>query len=132
MRAIPGMAMALAVAASAVPAWADNHRPEDWPEDSAMSLGRKAEHRLAVAEKDLERAYRELTKSLAQDAADALAKRRLIASQRAWIAHRNANCVLYGEVSGGASIWKSAHEADCRADMTEARAKELKGLIRED
>ena len=49
----------------------------------------------------------------------------LLAAQRAWLAYRDAECVLEGYEFRGGSAAPMAH-AQCRAALTEARTRALK------
>jgi uncharacterized protein YecT (DUF1311 family) len=112
-----------------LPAQADNHRPEDWPEGSAMHLGRTAQIELAAADARLNAVYRQLMDSLPADGDDDHPRRTLRAAQRAWIAFRDAECALVGEARGGMRMWKSALDTQCQAQLTQARAARLEELL---
>lgn len=112
-----------------LPALADNHRPEDWPEGSAMHLGRSAQIELAAADARLNAVYRQLLDALPADAGDEHPRKSLRAAQRAWIAFRDAECALVGETHGGMRMWKSALDTQCQAQLTQARAARLEELL---
>ncbi|WP_293883758.1 lysozyme inhibitor LprI family protein [Sphingomonas sp.] len=53
----------------------------------------------------------------------------LLAAQRAWLQYRDRQCVVEGlEVSGGSM--QPMVIANCRARMTDARTKQLAGLVK--
>lgn len=56
-------------------------------------------------------------------------KRGLIEAQKAWIKYRDANCDFYGDIYGGAPVWRSAESLNCRVTMTEIRTKELQKYL---
>ena len=108
---------------------ADSHRAEDWPEGSAMHTGRKAQDRLAEADKQLNDAYRSLLRAMPKDESDHYPRKALIAAQRAWISYRDAFCDLEGELGGGVRMWKSTFSTICLADLTEARTSQLREML---
>jgi uncharacterized protein YecT (DUF1311 family) len=102
-------------------AFADYHRPEDWPEGSAMHTGRSAQVSLAAADKRLNEVYQKLLQSLPADEPDNFQKKTLKEAQRAWITFRDAE--------GGVRMWKSAFDTACQSHLTEERVKRLEGLL---
>ena len=111
------------------PSLADNHRPEDWPEGSAMHTGRTAQRELAAADARLNAVYRQVMDSLPADGNDDYPRKTLRAAQRAWIAFRDAECALVGETRGGMRMWKSAFDTRCQAELTRARVARLEELL---
>ena len=121
----------LSIALLVIPAiaLADNHRPEDWPEGSAMHTGRSAQVSLAAADKRLNEIYQKLLRSMPADEPDNFPKTALIAAQRAWIKFRDAECALVGETEGGVRMWKLAFDTACQSQMTEERVERLEKLL---
>jgi uncharacterized protein YecT (DUF1311 family) len=118
----------MAFALSSSPWLADvecSDRPECWPEGSAMHTGLVAKQELAAADKELNKVYARILKSLPKDEPDNHPKKALVAAQREWTRYRDANCASIGEVSGGVRMWKSARTVLCEATMTQARVQEL-------
>lgn len=74
-----------------------------------------------VQDARLNHAYR-----LAQQALDAALQSPLREAQRQWIKYRDANCGLYGRLTGG-SIDR-LNGASCVLEMTRERAEDLHGL----
>ena len=109
--------------------WADSHRAKDWPEGSAMHTGHLAKERLANADKELNRVYRQLLKELPKDESDNFPRKALVDAQKAWVRYRDASCALVGEVTGGVRMWKSTYSVLCEAEETERRTAELKKLL---
>jgi uncharacterized protein YecT (DUF1311 family) len=56
-------------------------------------------------------------------------KERLRTAQRAWIKYRDANCEFFGDIYGGAPVWRSAEDLNCRVEMTTIRTKELRKYL---
>ncbi len=110
-------------------ALADDHRPQDWPEGSAMHTGRTAQLRYAVADKRLNDTYQKLLKAMPEDESDHYPRKVVVEAQRAWIRYRDASCAVHGELNGGARMWKSAQNMTCKADATEKRTTELEQLL---
>lgn len=110
-------------------ALADDHRPQDWPEGSAMHTGRTAQLRFAAADKQLNDTYQKLLKAMPEDEADHYPRKVVVEAQRAWIRYRDASCALHGELNGGVRMWKSAKAVLCKADTTEKRTAELEQLL---
>lgn len=75
-----------------------------------------------VQDARLNRAYR-----LAQQTLGAAQQSPLRDAQRQWIKYRDANCALYGRLTGG-SIDR-LNGASCVLEMTRERAEDLQGLV---
>jgi uncharacterized protein YecT (DUF1311 family) len=70
-----------------------------------------------AADRRLNHAYREVLRYVDGDP-----QAKLVAAERAWIAFRDADCAFWG--AGGGTI-APMNEANCRATLSNARAKEL-------
>ena len=110
---------------------ADHHRPEDWPEGSAMHTGLTAKLELVAADERLNRVYEQLMRALPEDdlEGDHYPKKTLREAQRAWIRFRDAECALRGETEGGMRMWKSAFDTMCQSELTQARVERLEELL---
>jgi uncharacterized protein YecT (DUF1311 family) len=73
------------------------------------------------ADKLLNHAYQSVMKYFCQGDAE---RDQLVASERAWLAFRNADCAFWG--AGGGSI-APMNQAFCVAELSRQRAKELDG-----
>ena len=80
--------------------------------------------KLAEADADLNKTYRELIPKLGDKQLELL----LRAAQQTWIKYRDANCGFVSQLSGGGS--SSTFEYNfCLADMTTARTKVLRETV---
>ena len=103
------------------------------PCESTSGLGQQecARRKLDIADKKLNSIYKALLAKLPEVAGTEggetgrYLKKGLIEAQRAWIKYRDANCEFFGDIYGGAPVWRSAENLNCRVAMTEARTKEL-------
>lgn len=85
-------------------------------------------HRLIEAERPMWRAISERTLEMSKAADGTYLERGpepLLKAQMAWLEYREAECDLYGQMNGGASIWVTVAATECRVEMTLARAKQL-------
>ena len=80
----------------------------------------EAERRLRVADRELNRLYKELLGIL-----DVQGRGKVHKAQRAWLAFRDANCAYEADGYRVASLSKM-QRTDTAARMTEARVKEVK------
>jgi uncharacterized protein YecT (DUF1311 family) len=79
---------------------------------------------LAEADAELNKTYRQLAPKLG----DKKWEVKLRTAQQAWIKYRDANCDYESEFSGGGSAVTFEYNF-CLADMTTARAKELREML---
>ncbi len=94
--------------------------------DSAQASLRCIERVEGVNDKKLNSSYRLLLSTLKDDPDQgAFARSHLVAAQRAWIAFRDSECELKGDLAGGAPQWRAVNQAQCVSDLTADRANEL-------
>ncbi len=123
--------LCLFLAGFVVPALADDQ--PDCENGSQAELNMCAYNDFAKADKELNTLWPQVKKfAVDGDAAlegnDKGYVKALLASQRAWIAYRDGQCELYGFQSRGGSM-EPMLVSGCKAQMTEARIKELKSII---
>ncbi len=123
--------LCLFLAGFVVPALADDQ--PDCENGSQAELNMCAYNDFAKADKELNTLWPQVKKfAVDGDAAlegnDKGYVKALLASQRAWIAYRDGQCKLYGFQSRGGSM-EPMLVSGCKAQMTEARIKELKSII---
>jgi len=83
------------------------------------------------ADKLLNRTYQELSKAWTGDDSGAVErKKRLVVAQRAWIAFRDANCLLEATAMLGGT-GESLVESGCRYQATVDRARQLEELMKQ-
>ena len=121
----------LLLAGFAAPALADDQ--PDCENGSQAELNMCAYNDFAKADKELNTLWPQVKKfAVDGDAAlegnDKGYVKALLASQRAWIAYRDGQCELYGFQSRGGSM-EPMLVSGCKAQMTEARIKELKSIM---
>ncbi len=93
--------------------------------DAALNAQYRAT--MAVAAKDDGGRAADLAKGAASPDRDATYQAALLASQRAWLAYRNAQCKVAGfEYRGGSA--QDMAEAQCMTALTKARTAELRQL----
>jgi uncharacterized protein YecT (DUF1311 family) len=85
-----------------------------------------ADHELNAVWKDARKVAKELDAELSDDLKGA--DKALLAAQRAWIAYRDGQCELAGFEARGGSM-EPMLVSGCKATLTRARTKELKGFI---
>jgi uncharacterized protein YecT (DUF1311 family) len=113
---------------------AQSQQEEDSCDGSTMEMHECIGVKLAVADKELNTFYRAIRAQLAKTAKgrDVDAKKsaleidaRLVASQRAWVAFRDADCLLQGvDMLGGSGEGLVIH--GCTLTKTRERVKQLK------
>ena len=80
--------------------------------------------KLSEADLELNKTYRQLVSKMG----DKKWELKLRTAQQAWIKYRDANCDYVSEFSGGGSAVTFEYNF-CLADMTAARAKELREML---
>lgn len=104
---------------------------EDDPCKSTSGLGQQecAKRKLDIADKKLNSIYKALLAKLPEvdgrGETERYPKKGLIGAQRKWINYRDANCEFFGDIYGGAPVWRYAENLNCCVAMTEVRTKEL-------
>ncbi|TKT80367.1 lysozyme inhibitor LprI family protein [Aquamicrobium sp. LC103] len=96
----------------------------DNAEDQA-TLNECANKAFKTADTQLNADYKEIEKRLADDAD---AKKLLVASQRAWVAYRDAECTFQSSGVDGGSVYPMIH-ANCLATLTAARVEDFKAYL---
>ena len=76
------------------------------------------------ADKELNAVYQKLLKSLEDD----IARKKLIAAQKAWVAFRDAQAELDADAERGGSL-ENQERAISETETTKARIEELKGRL---
>jgi uncharacterized protein YecT (DUF1311 family) len=94
------------------------------PESGSAWAGCTAFNELNRADKMLNDSYRKLLLAMEKPGWQKTRKM-LIASQRAWLSHRDHECKFIQEMSGGAN---KAPRLDCQTDMTKARTSYLEEI----
>jgi uncharacterized protein YecT (DUF1311 family) len=110
---------------------------ESDPCKSAKGAGQQecAHNKMVIADKELNAIYKALlAKLLEVDGVEGgetgrYPKRGLIEAQKAWIKYRDTNCAFYGDIYGGAPVWRSVEDLYCRTEMTTTRTKELRKFL---
>jgi uncharacterized protein YecT (DUF1311 family) len=112
-------AVFLAAAPEVIAAPAAKPRPSDCFDTAVIQpeINACAASKAAAADRRLNAAYREIMRFLEKEE-----QAELVKAQRAWIAFRDADCAFFS--AGGGSI-APMNDAQCRADLSEFRAKEL-------
>jgi uncharacterized protein YecT (DUF1311 family) len=104
------------------PAPAVNCSSQDLP---MIDMTMCADQRLKDADSDLNEAYAALMKKI-----EAPDQQRLRAAEKTWIAFRDSECLYrIGGKNQGGTLWPML-ELRCKAELTEARAAEIRGEIR--
>jgi uncharacterized protein YecT (DUF1311 family) len=90
-----------------------------------MEMTQCADQRLKSTDAELNTVYAALMKKI-----EAPDQKRLRDAERAWIAFRDSECLfrIGGEDQGG-TLWPML-ELQCKADMTEARVKDLREQVK--
>jgi uncharacterized protein YecT (DUF1311 family) len=82
-----------------------------------------------AAETELQDARLNTGFKAASKALSATNKANLLAAQRLWLKYRDANCMLYGSLTGGSM--DGLNGTGCFLDMTKARADDLAWLAQQ-
>ena len=98
---------------------------------SAGDYGQCFKLKFEVADKELNRVYRELIASLPNVSnTNTLTQKQLREDERKWVRWKQTYCDTYGEENGGAQSWKSSYTVECWATVTEERTLKLKELLK--
>jgi uncharacterized protein YecT (DUF1311 family) len=89
----------------------------DLKDGSTARAGCTAHESFQTEDKALNTVYRKLTAAMNKPESMEVRKR-LIASQRAWVSYREQECQFVNDLAGGSG---SANMLDCQADMTRER-----------
>ena len=98
---------------------------------SAGDYGQCFNQKFEVADKELNRVYRELITTLPNVSnTNSLTQKKLREDERKWVRWKQTYCDTYGEENGGAQSWKSSYTVECWATVTEERTLKLKEMLK--
>lgn len=87
-------------------------------------MTRSAVEDFAKADRELNRVYKVLTRRL-----DSTSRHKLVTAQRAWLAFRDADAALAGDVEARGGSMEPMLVAFRKQELTEARTRDLRRMI---
>lgn len=98
---------------------------DDWPEGSAMHTLYVVGDELEATRAALSSAHGRLLAALDGAGRDAPLARAIALHHERWLAYRDADCELAGELTGAGGAWPSVHGISCRIEHLGTRTTEV-------